>query len=207
MSNNHAAPRSRWLLIESVQNHRDRFQKVRAGCRCKTGCCFSSSCSKLRAFKHSALLGGLLALHATGAPAEVAISGEAGAMQLDARREPLGEVLAALNKTYEFRYRLPPGLDRPISGSYAGSLRDVLSLLLQDYNFVIDSSGEELVVTIYDRNGSTGVPIRAASGGEELHVAPRTSHGHPFERRNAPSQQRPTHLLNAARAHQSRLPE
>lgn len=73
------------------------------------------------------------------AEARVAVSGAADALQLDAEDSSLAEVLTALNAAFGLRYRTSIALNQPVTGTFKGPLPDVLSHLLQNYDFVVKS--------------------------------------------------------------------
>lgn len=95
----------------------------------------------------------LLVLQA-GARADVQVSGGTAAIRLVASEASLGEVLEALSSRYGVQSRLPPNLDRPVNGTFGGSLGQLLSRLLQGYSFVVETSASGTKVVVYDLNGS-----------------------------------------------------
>jgi len=95
----------------------------------------------------------LLAL-STSAGADVQVSGETAAMTLVASEASLGQVLEALSTHYGVQSRLPPNLDRPVAGTFGGSLGQLLSRLLQGYNFTVETSASGTRVVVYDLNAS-----------------------------------------------------
>ncbi len=88
------------------------------------------------------------------ARADVQVSGETAAIRLVASEASLGQVLEALSTHYGVQSRLPPNLDRPVTGTYGGSLGQLLSRLLQGYNFVVETSASGTRVVVYDLNAS-----------------------------------------------------
>jgi len=96
----------------------------------------------------------LLQALSMSAQADVQVSGETGAMRIVASGASLGEVLDALGTQYGVQSQLPPSLDRSISGTYDGSLAQLLSRLLQGYNFVVESTASGTKVVVYDLNAA-----------------------------------------------------
>ncbi|HXW72700.1 MAG TPA: hypothetical protein VEK34_14960 [Methylocella sp.] len=90
--------------------------------------------------------------------AEVQITGDADAVQIEAREATVEEVLGALNEAFGLQYRSSRELSRSVSGTFSGSLREVVSrvLLLQGYNFVTESSAGRTMVAVYDFGTSSG---------------------------------------------------
>ena len=90
------------------------------------------------------------------AQADVQVSGETDAIKMVASDASLGEVLNALGTQYGVQSRLPPNLDRSVSGTFGGSLPQLLSRLLQGYNFVVESTPSGTKVVVYDLNAAQG---------------------------------------------------
>jgi hypothetical protein len=82
------------------------------------------------------------------ARAEVHVTSELHALSLEARDTSLQEVLAALAASYDLQYRTSVDLNRPISGTYRGSLRDITKRLLGDLNYFMRGSDNNVEVII-----------------------------------------------------------
>ncbi len=80
--------------------------------------------------------------------AEVRVNGDAGAVRVDATRSNLGEVLSALESAFRLRVKTPMALDRAVNGTFTGSLAQVLSHMLQGYNFFIRRQATDIEVTV-----------------------------------------------------------
>jgi hypothetical protein len=120
--------------------------------------------SLLRASRLKALVAALLSavfLQTLPVPADadVRVSGEAEALKIEASNASLEEVLAALGRSCGLQYRYPAGFSHSVSGTFAGSLRQVLSRLLQGTNFVVESSASGTKVVIYDLHSAPGGSI------------------------------------------------
>jgi hypothetical protein len=100
---------------------------------------------------------------AQSASAEVSISGQANALKLETRGATLDEVLRALQAAFKFHYQDTGTLNNVISGTYAGSLRGVVSRLLGGHDFVMQGSLSDLSVAIV-------APKNAASAGRAVSV-------------------------------------
>ena len=86
------------------------------------------------------------------ARAEIQITGESDAIKVEAKEASVEEVLIALNKAYGLQYRSSANLSRSVSGTFAGSLQQVVSrvLLLQGYDFIAETSANGTMVAVYD---------------------------------------------------------
>src|SRR5262249_54019015 len=95
-----------------------------------------------------------LGASATCGRAEVSIHGNRAAVQLEASKAPLSEVLSTLENAFPIRHRTWVPLDRSISGTYRGSVRSVLSRLLGGFNYYItDTADGWIEITVLGRPG------------------------------------------------------
>ncbi len=93
-------------------------------------------------------LGALLALAPAAALADVHIQGTPQALTIQAQNASISEILAALDKEYGLRYRSTANLDKQVTGTYEGSLSQLLGRLLTGYNFIVKSSEGRIDVSI-----------------------------------------------------------
>ena len=100
-----------------------------------------------------------------GARAEVQITGEGDAVQVDAKEASVEELLSALRKAYGLRYSSSANLSRSVSGTYAGSLQQVVSrvLMLQDYDFLAETTEHGTIVAVYGKNAAPGSNVNLVS--------------------------------------------
>ena len=155
------------------------------------------SCSPPRRGVHGLTALALVLLTASSvgqANAEIAVDGGRGEMRVRVENDTVGHVLEALQEGGIFSYRSTAPLDKVISGSFSGSLRQVVSRILVGFDFVVmyEPRGVEIVVV-----GKSGAkPVEAApppdapqpltdSTVAEKAVRPITNHA-------------PTHLLPRA---------
>ena len=90
----------------------------------------------------------LAALPAYPAGAEVSVSGDAKAVQVEARDASVEEVMAALGANFGLQYRGTATLERRITGSYRGSLQHVIRRLLDGYDFIVKTNVDDVEVTV-----------------------------------------------------------
>jgi hypothetical protein len=76
------------------------------------------------------------------ARAEIQITGGSDAIKVEAKEVSLEVLLIALNKAFGLQYRSSANLSRSVSGTFTGSLQQVVSrvLLVEGYNFVSETS-------------------------------------------------------------------
>ncbi len=97
-----------------------------------------------------ALLAIVTAISSIAARAEVLVEGDAAALRVYARESQVAEVLSALGRM-QVRVRTSIALDKVVSGTYSGSLRQVLARVLEGYNYVIkpvDTAAEVVVIGV-----------------------------------------------------------
>jgi hypothetical protein len=83
---------------------------------------------------------------------QVSIDGDAAHVRLEASNAPLSEVLSTLEQTYPVRYRTAVPLDERVVGTYRGSLRRVLSRLLDGFSYyVADTAEGGIEITVVGR--------------------------------------------------------
>ena len=85
----------------------------------------------------------------TIAGAEVHVEGSLAAVRVSTSRDRVSDVLSALATTFNVQYRTTIPLDGAADATYSGSLRQVISRLLDGYNYMVmtdDSKPTEIVV-------------------------------------------------------------
>jgi hypothetical protein len=130
----------------------------------------------------------------TGARAEIQITGESDAIKVEAKEASVEEVLIALKKAYGLQYGSSANLSRSVSGTFAGSLEQVVSrvLSLQGYGFIAETSAQGTLVAVYDLSTAPKIAVSlapkaaaAASGltrENEMAAALKRVHGPPARR-------------------------
>lgn len=99
-----------------------------------------------------------LGASAASGDAEVSVRGDRAAVQLEASKAPLSEVLSALESSFSIRHRTSVPLDQSISGTYRGSVRQVLSRLLGGFNYYIaDTADGGMEITVVGRPGTAAM--------------------------------------------------
>lgn len=101
------------------------------------------------------------------ASAEVGVQGTVTAVQVSASEAPIAEVLSALEKDFDVRCRASISLDGTISGTYQGSLAQVLSRVLQGYDYILKKEAERLELVIVRRRpnpAESAQPSKSAPG-------------------------------------------
>lgn len=104
---------------------------------------------------------GLLLLASQPGRAEVLLEGSAAAVRLEATQATVDEILAALGRTYNVRYRTTLALDRSITGTYSGPLAQVIARVLVGYDYVARTSPDAIDIA-YIRPRGTAEPAAAA---------------------------------------------
>jgi hypothetical protein len=90
---------------------------------------------------------------------EVRVNGDARAVQVDATQSNVAEVLSALQSAFGLRVNASTVLDRAVSGTFTGSLAQVLSRVLQDHNYFIRRQATEIEVTVIGLQGNRATAV------------------------------------------------
>ena len=98
---------------------------------------------------------GLLSTVPTFAHAETQVAGEPAALNVAAQNATLQEVLTALRSSFGLKYQTSTDLNRSISGTYNGSLREVIMRLLDGYDFFVRKVGDDLEIVVVGLSASS----------------------------------------------------
>jgi hypothetical protein len=93
----------------------------------------------------------------TAARADVRVAGDARELRIEARGAQVAEVLSELGKTLHVQVRTSIALNKVISGTYSGSLKQVLSRLLEGYNYIIKPRGASAEVVVIGARGERAI--------------------------------------------------
>ena len=91
--------------------------------------------------------------------AEVRVSGNADALIVETREASADEVLAALRTSFNIQYHTSGAAIRVVTGSYTGSLRQVLARLFNGQNYVIRSSTNGIEIAVFGPAASSSRAI------------------------------------------------
>lgn len=89
--------------------------------------------------------------------ASVHIAGDAAALEVHVHRSTIADVLSAL-AGLNIHYRSPSALNEAIDGVYTGSLRRVLSRVLNGYDYAIKADKDKLEVIVLGRSDDRESP-------------------------------------------------
>lgn len=95
--------------------------------------------------------------------AEVKVVGPAEALRVTAREHKLSDVLSSVASHLGGKYRTAIELEALTSGTYSGSLGQVMSRLLDRYNYVIKQNGEQREIIVLGKRGGATMPAPAAA--------------------------------------------
>lgn len=111
-----------------------------------------------------AVLAAALAMVTAPVSAAARVSGSTEAVTVEAQGSSIQEILALLNRDFNLQYRVPVDLNGRVTGTYKGSLAQVVRRLLDGRNFVLESNPGGLAVTVFGVNGAATQPNTAVSG-------------------------------------------
>ncbi len=99
-------------------------------------------------------LAALLSAVALPVHAEVRVSGNADALTVEMREASADEVLAALRASFNVQYRTFGAINRVVTGTYTGTLRQVLARLFDGQNYVIRPSTNGVEIAVFGPGAS-----------------------------------------------------
>jgi hypothetical protein len=102
-------------------------------------------------------LGAALSLVAS-ARAEVHVEGSPSAVRITTSQDAIADVLSAVATAFNVRYRTAIPLDAAASATYSGSFGQVISRLLNGYNYVIKTDQETTEIVVFGRHGEVAIP-------------------------------------------------
>jgi 3-hydroxy-3-methylglutaryl CoA synthase len=99
---------------------------------------------------------------APGARAEVHIEGSPAAVRVTTSHDAISAVLSALGETFKVKYHTEIALDTIAGATYSGSIREVISSLLDGYNYVVMSDQDRIKIVVYGKRGGAAIPAPPA---------------------------------------------
>jgi hypothetical protein len=104
---------------------------------------------------------------ATSASAEVHIEGDLSALRVTTSGDKLSDVFSAFGNLFRVKYRTAVPLNAEIDGAYSGSFSQVVSRLLNGYNYVIKKDQDLTEVIVFGKSGEVAMPpkVPVAKGG------------------------------------------
>jgi hypothetical protein len=94
--------------------------------------------------------------------AEVRIEGSPEAIHVTTDHDAIADVLSAVASNFNVKYRTAIPLDAAAATTYAGSLRQVISRLLDGYDYVIKTDQETTEIAVSGRSSKVVAPSPAA---------------------------------------------
>jgi hypothetical protein len=96
----------------------------------------------------------------TSVSAEVRIAGDLNALRVSASGDMLSEVLSTFGTLFPVKYRTSMPLTAEINGAYSGSFSQVVSRLLDGYNYVIKQDQGLTEIIVFGKRGEAVVAPR-----------------------------------------------
>ena len=119
------------------------------------------------------LAGLVIALGSLPARADVKVQGTRASVHVVAHNAKVSEVLRALTQTLDgFHCKETTSLDAQISGSYKGSVEDVLGRILRGYDYVIATRGPAIDILVVGKSAAAPANMPASGAMEAVPPAP-----------------------------------
>ena len=107
----------------------------------------------------------LLAIYSSPALSAPRISGNSENLVVDTQNSSLEDVLSALRRDFNFHFRSSVSLEKPITGLYQGSLRQVVAHILEGYSYTLRLSAGGVDLTVL---AAPGTDLGGSSNRTEL---------------------------------------
>jgi hypothetical protein len=104
------------------------------------------------------------------------VHGSSEAVTIEAQNTSIEEILATIGKSFDVHYQSSVNLEKQITGTYQGSLPQVLARVLEGYNFIAKTNKERVEIRVFgsrlapavakaspNSTGSKAAPALAAS--------------------------------------------
>jgi hypothetical protein len=105
----------------------------------------------------------------TVAGAEVHVEGSPASVRVTTSGDKISDVLSALAATFKVPYRTAVPLDAAADATYSGSFRQVISRLLEGYNYVIKADDAKTTeILVLGKRGEVVIPPKAPSAKTEV---------------------------------------
>jgi hypothetical protein len=109
------------------------------------------------------------------AVAETQVRGKPDAVSVEAQNSSIEEILIALSNSFNLRFRSSANAEKRFTGTYQGSLQQVMTQILRGYDFFIKSDENGLEITLLGLGKTFAVaPVGSA---QRLVLAPALSAG------------------------------
>jgi hypothetical protein len=95
------------------------------------------------------------------ANADIRVDGDLRALQVRASGDSLADVLARFDTLFAVKLRSSIPLKSEVSGSYSGSLSQVVARLLDGYNYVIKIDRDLTEILVFGRAGEAAIAPKA----------------------------------------------
>jgi len=80
--------------------------------------------------------------------AEVRVLGSTSILNVEAKNASFGEIVNAINTTLSLHISFSPALNQIITGTYTGPLQRIFSRMLDDRNYMIKTSGNQMEIVL-----------------------------------------------------------
>jgi hypothetical protein len=105
----------------------------------------------------------------TIAGAEVHVGGSPAMVRISTSRESISDVLSALAATFNVRYRTAIPLEAAADATYSGSLQQVISRLLDGYNYMVKTDDSKTIeIVVFGTRGKAVNPPKASTNRPEV---------------------------------------
>jgi len=109
-----------------------------------------------------ALATALVCGFATLAYADVHVEGTPAAVRVTTSQDTIADVLSAFASPFNVKYRSAVPLNAAANASYSGSFGQVISRLLDGYNYVIKRDQDTTEIVVLGKRGEASIPPKSS---------------------------------------------
>jgi hypothetical protein len=103
------------------------------------------------------------------------VQGDPKAVRVDARQTTIADVLGGLAAAFNIRYRSSIALNDVRNGTYSGPLRQVISRVLDGYNYVIKYEDSKLNIIVVGKVGEQATAAPQTAAAPQASTAPQAA--------------------------------
>lgn len=106
------------------------------------------------------------------ASAQTRVEGQPSALSVQVDNAPLNEILDALGRDFNVKYRAAPPGGRNLSGVYSGTLPQVLARVLDGYDYIIEAFDDGIRVTFVGLSNQPTIMLSSSAAAATTRPSP-----------------------------------
>ena len=87
------------------------------------------------------------------------VQGQQDNLQVQTQNASIREILDALSAKFKVTYKLSPNVSRVLTGQYSGTLRQILTRVLDGNDYIVNASDDGIEIIVLGASGTTAVAV------------------------------------------------